>query len=232
MGAPSIIIAVDGCSSTGKSSFARMAAARFGMTYMDSGALYRGVTLFALEQGFIKDGKMDEKALRAAVPFLKLSFVKMPDGTSHTFMGNKDIEGRIRTMEVAAWVSPVATLPFVREHVDSILHGYGQEKGIIMDGRDIGTGVFPDAELKIFMTASLEVRAARRMEEMRRAGKQVSLEEVKANLEERDYIDSHREMSPLAKAEDALVLDNSTMTLEEELDWLAGILKERFGYEA
>lgn len=144
-------------------------------------------------------------------------------------MDGTDVEDRIRSIEVSSLVSPVAELPFVRDFVDGILQQYGREKGIVMDGRDIGTTVFPDAELKIFMTADRKVRAERRMNEMEEAGKKIGFEEVLANIDERDYIDTHRKTSPLTKAADAIELDNSDMTLEGEMDWLRGILFSKFG---
>lgn len=144
-------------------------------------------------------------------------------------MDGKDVEDRIRSIEVSSLVSPVAELPFVRDFVDGILQQYGREKGIVMDGRDIGTTVFPDAELKIFMTADRKVRAERRMKEMEEAGKKIGFEEVLTNIDERDYIDTHRKTSPLTKAADAIELDNSDMTLDGEMDWLRGILFSKFG---
>ena len=222
---PDIIIAIDGYSSTGKSTLARLIAEHFGFLYLDSGALYRGVTLYALEKGFIgKDGAIDETALKAALPELGLDFK-----AKGTFIGDRCIEKEIRTLEVAGHVSPISAIPFVREYVDERLHAFGQRKRIVMDGRDIGTTVFPDAEVKIFMTASDEVRAQRRFDEMKAKGQDPKLEDVMKNLRERDYIDSHREVSPLSRAADAFVLDNSDMNLHEELVWFQGLAQGRFG---
>ncbi len=222
---PDIIIAIDGYSSTGKSTLARLIAEHFGFLYLDSGALYRGVTLYAIEKGLIgKDGVIDESSLKAALPELDLDFK-----TGGTFIGERRVEKEIRTLEVSGHVSPVSAIPFVREYVDERLHAFGRRKRVVMDGRDIGTTVFPDAELKIFMTASDEVRARRRFDEMKAKGQEPTMEDVMKNLRERDYIDSHREVSPLSRAADAFVLDNSDMNLHEELVWFQGLAQGRFG---
>ncbi len=222
---PDIIIAIDGYSSTGKSTLARLIADNYGFLYLDSGALYRGVTLYALEKGLIgEDGAIDEAGLKAALPELGLDFK-----VEGTFIGDRCIEKGIRTLEVSGHVSPISAVPFVREYVDERLHAFGRRKRVVMDGRDIGTTVFPDAEVKLFMTASDEVRAQRRFEEMKAKGQEPRLEDVIKNLRERDYIDSHREASPLSKAADAFVLDNSDMTLHEELVWFQGLAQGRFG---
>lgn len=229
MKVPDIIIAVDGFSSTGKSTFAKLIAKEFAFLYLDSGAMYRGVTLFAMENGFIgKEGKIDEKALRKALPGLELHFVHSDEGTL-LFMGGRNIEKQIRTMEVSGNVSPISAIPFVRSWVDERLHAFSEGGRVVMDGRDIGTTVFPDAELKIFMTAKPEVRARRRYDELIAKGEKADLEEVAKNLQERDYIDSHRETSPLRQAEDAYVMDNSDMTLHEETVWLRGLIQGKFG---
>ena len=222
---PDIIIAVDGCSSTGKSTFAKMVAGAFGFLYLDSGAMYRGVTLYAMETGIIgPDGKIDEASLKAVIGGLDLYFAA--DGLH---LGERRIEKEIRTLEVSSHVSPVSAIGFVREFVDSKLHAFSEGGRVIMDGRDIGTTVFPNAELKIFMTASDNVRAQRRYDEMIAKGETPTFEEVLANLRERDYIDSHREVSPLTQAPDAFVLDNTEMTLHEELVWIHGLIQGRFG---
>lgn len=222
---PDIIIAVDGYSSTGKSSFAKSIAKEFSFTYLDSGALYRGVTLFAMENGFIdEDCRIDEKGLETALNNLDIHF-----GEGGTYMGDRLIEKEIRSLEVASKVSPIATVPQVRAYVDRKLREEGQHKRVVMDGRDIGTTVFPEAELKIFMTADPLVRAERRAAEMRAKGEDVSIENVLKNLQERDYIDSHRETSPLSKADDAVVLDNSYMTPDDQMQWLKKVMAERFG---
>ena len=222
---PDIIIAIDGYSSTGKSSFAKIVANEFSFLYLDSGALYRGVTLFAIENGFITDDCIiDVPGLDKALESLDLHF-----GTEGTYIGDRCIEQEIRSLAVADKVSPIATVAEVRDFVDRKLREFGKKKRIVMDGRDIGTTVFPDAELKIFMTADPMIRAERRAAEMRAKGEEVSLEEVLKNLQERDYIDSHREVSPLSQAEDAIVLDNSHMTIDDQVVWLKNIISERFG---
>ena len=222
---PDIIIAIDGYSSTGKSSFAKIIANEFSFLYLDSGALYRGVTLFAIEQGFIsEDCAIDVPGLEKALENLDLHF-----GEKGTYIGDRCIETEIRSLEVAGKVSPIATVAQVRNFVDRKLREFGSKKRIVMDGRDIGTTVFPQAELKIFMTADPMIRAERRAAEMRAKGDEVKIEEVLKNLQERDYIDSHREVSPLTQAADAIVLDNSHMTMEDQMNWLKDIITERFG---
>jgi len=217
---PDIIIAIDGYSSTGKSSFAKIIANEFSFLYLDSGALYRGVTLFAIENGFIaEDNTIDVPGLEKALENLDLHF-----GEGGTYIADRCIEKEIRSLAVAGKVSPIATVAQVRSYVDRKLREFGKKKRIVMDGRDIGTTVFPDAELKIFMTADPMVRAQRRAAEMPGA----SIEDVLKNLQERDYIDSHREVSPLTQAADAIVLDNSRMTMQDQLEWLKKIIAERF----
>ena len=222
---PDIIIAIDGYSSTGKSSFAKIIANEFSFTYLDSGALYRGVTLFAMENGYIgDDNAINVPALTAALADLDIHF-----GEGGTYIGDRCIEKEIRSMAVAGKVSPIATVAQVREFVDRKLREYGNGKRVVMDGRDIGTTVFPDAELKIFMTADPLVRARRRADEMEAKGTKADLNEVLANLKERDYIDSHREVSPLTQAADAIVLDNSDMTMQQQMEWLKGVIAGKFG---
>lgn len=225
---PDITIAVDGFSSTGKSTFAKMVAKEFGFLYLDSGAMYRGATLFAMENGMAEGGKIDEPALKEALPGLDLHFQREDDKTL-LYSGSRCIESLIRTMEVSSLVSPVSAIAFVRAWVDDRLHAFSKGGRVIMDGRDIGTTVFPNAEVKIFMTADPEVRAQRRLDELTAKGESHTLEEVMKNLQERDYIDSHRETSPLRQAEDAFVLDNTHMTLHEELVWMLGLLQGKFG---
>ena len=225
---PDIIIAVDGYSSTGKSTFAKMVAQEFGFLYLDSGAMYRGVTLYALEEGIIgADGTIDEARLKKEIGSLDLHFGR-PDGVTRLFLGDRCIENEIRTLQVSSYVSPISAIPFVRNYVDDRLHAFSEGGRVIMDGRDIGTTVFPNAEVKIFMTAEDHVRAQRRYDEMIAKGQNTTLEEVMANLRERDYIDSHREASPLRRADDAYELDNTHMTLHEELVWILGLLQGRF----
>ena len=222
---PDIIIAIDGYSSTGKSSFAKIVANEFSFLYLDSGALYRCVTLFAIENGFIdEECNINVPGLAAALEDVDIHF-----GEGGAYIGERCIEKEIRSLAVASKVSPIATVAEVREFVDRKLREFGKNKRIVMDGRDIGTTVFPNAELKIFMTADPLIRAQRRAAEMEAKGSKTDLQEVLKNLQERDYIDSHREVSPLTQAPDAIVLDNSHMTMNDQLEWLKGIISERFG---
>ena len=226
---PDIKIAVDGYSSTGKSSFARLIAKEFSFLYLDSGALYRSVTLFAIRNGLTGEGgSVDAGALSASLPEIRITFRNDRDG-SHTFLGDECVDEAIRTIEVSSYVSPVAVIPEVREFVDRILRDYGKAGRVVMDGRDIGTTVFPDAELKIFMVADANVRAMRRLKEMKASGSDADFDTVLENLKTRDYIDSHRETSPLRQAGDAIVLDNTNMTLEDQMVWLRDIVRSRFG---
>ena len=225
MNIPDIIIAIDGYSSTGKSSFAKVIAKEFSFLYLDSGALYRGVTLFAIENGLIDDDyTIDVPELEKALETLDVHF-----GEGGTYIADRCVEKDIRSLAVADKVSPIATVAQVRDYVDRKLREFGSSKRVVMDGRDIGTTVFPDAELKIFMTADTQVRAVRRAEEMRAKGMEADIEDVKKNLLERDYIDSHRDVSPLSKAPDAVELDNTYMTMEDQMVWLKNLISERFG---
>lgn len=225
---PDIIIAIDGYSSTGKSSFAKLIAARLGYLYLDSGALYRAVTLFAIENGLIADdNSIDTDGLEKALGDLDVHFEDRGHGF-RTYMNGRCVEQKIRTLAVSAKVSPVSAVPQVRAYVDGKLREFGRNKRIVMDGRDIGTTVFPNAELKIFMTADTAVRARRRAAELEAKGEKADVAEVTRNLEERDFIDSHRTVSPLTKAEDAVVLDNSDMTMDDQMTWLENLLEERY----
>ena len=228
-----IIIAIDGYSSTGKSSFAKVIAQRLGYIYVDTGALYRAVTYFAYTNGFIdKRNKIDTANLRKLLPKISLDFIqKGKEGKSETYLNGYCIEQQIRTLEVSNKVSYVSRTAFVREYVDSILHTLGKKKGVVMDGRDIGTAVFPNAELKIFMTASPEIRAQRRFTELKEQGKRDKYDDILKNLRERDYIDEHRDIAPLSKAADAIVLDNSTMSIPDQFVWLNKILLDKFNIE-
>ena len=227
---PDITIAVDGFSATGKSTFAKLVAKEFAFLYLDSGAMYRAVTLFAQENGMIDaDANIDLDALKAALDKgLDIHFEHTEDGCK-TFIGDRCIEKDIRTMGVSSQVSPVSAVAFVRSFVDDKLHQFSAAGRVIMDGRDIGTTVFPNAEVKIFMTARPEVRAQRRFDELKEKGENPDMEEVMKNLQERDYIDSHREVSPLSRAADAYVMDNSDMNLHEETVWMLGLLQGKFG---
>lgn len=216
-----ITIAIDGYSSCGKSTMAKDLAREIGYVYVDSGAMYRAVTLYALEHGIIQGDDIDEERLRAAMSDIHISFQFNPErGRPDTYLNNVRVEDQIRTLEVSNHVSPVAALGFVREEMVRQQQRMGLEGGIIMDGRDIGTTVFPNAELKIFVTASAEIRAQRRYDELTAKGETCNMEEILRNVEERDYIDTHREISPLRQADDAIVLDNSHLTIEEQKQWL------------
>ena len=222
-----ITIAIDGYSSCGKSTMAKDLAREVGYIYIDSGAMYRAVTLYCLENQLFTSEGIDTGKLEAAMPDIQISFQLNPEtGRPMTFLNGANVEERIRTMEVSNRVSPVAALPFVREALVKLQQDMGKEKGIVMDGRDIGTTVFPDAELKIFVTASAEVRAQRRYDELKAKGQEASYEEILANVKERDYIDQNREVSPLRKADDAILLDNSHLTIEEQKQWLAEEFKK------
>lgn len=223
-----IIIAIDGYSSTGKSSFAKLIAKKYGLLYLDSGALYRAVTLFAMENGFIGPDGLDINGMRPFLGDLNIHFACTPDGRNRTFIGGRDVEDDIRTMAVSQNVSLVSADRSVRSFVDNILHEHGRRASVVMDGRDIGSTVFPDADLKIFMTADKRIRAERRALELREKGEECDIDEVMKNLEERDYMDSHREISPLTKAEDAITLDNTEMTFDDQMAWVGAILKDKF----
>lgn len=216
-----IIVAIDGHSSCGKSTMAKALARKVGYIYVDTGAMYRTVTLFALRRGLITEGRVDETALEAALPELTVSFcLDETTGLPLACLNGEVVESEIRGMTVSGNVSPVAALPFVRQAMVEQQRLMGREKGIVMDGRDIGTNVFPGAELKIFVTATAAVRAQRRYDELTAKGQQVCYDDILKNVEERDYIDSHRAVNPLRQADDALLLDNSTMTIDEENEWL------------
>ena len=224
MHVPDIIIAVDGYSSTGKSTLAKLIAKEFEFLYLDSGAMYRGVTLFAQENGLIDKDSVISPELEKALEGLDLYF-----GLDGAHIGDRCIEKLIRTMAVSSQVSPVSAVPYVRNYVDKRLREMSKAGRVVMDGRDIGTTVFPNAELKIFMVASDQVRAQRRFDELVAKGESPSFDEVLANLKERDYIDSHREASPLSRAADAYVMDNSDMTIKEELEWVRGVIQGKLG---
>ena len=216
-----ICVAIDGFSSCGKSTMAKNLAKAVNYTYIDSGAMYRSVTYFALQQGFFEQEKINEEALQKIIHTLKISFQTHPvTGQTETFLNGQNVETEIRSMEVANRVSPIAALSFVRRALVVRQQELGKGKAFVMDGRDIGTVVFPDAELKVFVTASAEIRAQRRLDELRAKGLEVSFEDVLANVRQRDHIDSTRQDSPLRKADDAIELDNSNLTIEEQQEWL------------
>lgn len=217
-----IVIAIDGFSSCGKSTMAKDLARRIGYVYVDTGAMYRSVTLFALNHHlFNEDGSVKADQLEKLMPEVNISFkLNTETGRPDTYLNGMCVENDIRGMEVSSHVSPIAAIPFVREALVAQQQRMGGDKGIVMDGRDIGTTVFPEAELKIFVTASAEVRAQRRYDELKAKGAEANYDDILKNVQERDYIDTHREVSPLRKANDALELDNSHMTIEEQNAWL------------
>lgn len=215
-----IIIAIDGFSSCGKSTLAKSLAGELRYAYIDSGAMYRAVTLFVLQKGWIKNGKPNVNQIIKHLPDIRISFYYDPGSERNTtFLNNENVEEAIRRLDVSENVSPVSAIREVREAMVALQKRFALEKGIVMDGRDIGTVVFPDAELKIFMTASPEIRAQRRYLELTGKGVNVTMEEVRENISQRDYMDQHRQESPLRKADDALLLDNTFLTPGEQLQW-------------
>ena len=215
-----IVIAIDGFSSCGKSTFAKAIAARLGYIFIDTGAMYRAVTLYALEQGAIAEGKVDEAAVVALLPEVNITFkFNSERGASDIYVNGEHAEDKIRTIEVSNCVSSVSSIREVREKLVAMQQQMGRERGVVMDGRDIGTVVFPDAELKIFMTADAQVRAERRYAELTAKGDNVTMAEILENVISRDKADMERAISPLRQAEDAVVLDNSYMSVEEQMAW-------------
>jgi cytidylate kinase len=221
-----ITIAIDGFSSCGKSTMAKALARNIGYLYFDSGAMYRAVALFCMQNGIIDNGKIDTETLKNRLGEINISFEADPETkNSLTMLNGTNVEHEIRTIEVSRHVSQVAALDFVRERMVEQQRELGKQKGIVMDGRDIGTTVFPDAEMKVFVTASAEVRARRRYDELAARGDNPDFNEILENVQQRDHIDQTREVSPLKKAEDALLLDNSDMTREEQMNWLIDTYK-------
>lgn len=216
-----IIIAIDGVSSTGKSTMAKDLAKELGYTYIDTGAMYRAVTLYSLQHGFFNGDEIDAERLQAAMEDIDITFRFNPEtGRPDTYLNGVKVEKEIRGMEVADHVSPVAALRFVRQAMVAKQQAMGKAKGLVMDGRDIGTVVFPEAEMKVYVTASPEVRAQRRLDELKAKGEVASFEKVLENVKKRDHIDMTREESPLRQADDALVLDNSDLTIPQQKAWL------------
>ena len=223
-----ITIAIDGHSSCGKSTMAKDLARRIGYVYIDTGAMYRAVTLFAMRHNLIANGQVDAAKLQEEMGNIHISLRLNPETQRpDTYLNGECVEREIRTMEVSRHVSLIAALPFVRSAMVEMQREMGKEKGVVMDGRDIGTVVFPHAELKIFVTASAEVRAQRRYDELTAKGEKCNYEEILENVKERDHIDSTRETSPLSQAEDAIVLDNTHMTIPEQENWLMEAHKKR-----
>ena len=224
-----LIIAIDGFSSCGKSTLAQAIAKKMGYIYIDTGAMYRSVTLYALQHGMYTGKTLDRKALINALPDIRIDFVLDP--VSHVpvvRLNQQPVEHEIRSIEVSDLVSEVSSLPEVRERMMSLQRAMGRQRGIVMDGRDIGTVIFPDADIKLFMTADPEVRALRRLKELESKNIAGTLEEIRANISKRDHLDQTRATSPLIQAPDAIVLDNSQMTMEDELKWFDTLLKQKF----
>ena len=224
-----ITIAIDGHSSCGKSTMAKDLAREVGYVYVDTGAMYRSVTLYALRHDlFREDGSVKTDALEQQMADIRISFKFNPEtGRPDTYLNNECVEKEIRSLEVSNHVSPIAAIPFVRTAMVAQQQQMGKDKGVVMDGRDIGSTVFPDAELKVFVTASAKVRAQRRYDELQAKGMPADFDDILKNVEERDYLDSHREVSPLRKADDAILLDNSEMTIPEQKEWLLERFRER-----
>lgn len=222
-----ITIAIDGFSSTGKSTVAKQLADYLDYVFVDSGAMYRAVTLFGLRKGFITKTSFDTENLIASLSEISLEFVKNSDGKAEIYLNGENVEKEIRTLEVSEYVSLVATLSEVRKKLVKLQRKIGEGQGIVMDGRDIGTVVLPNADLKIFMTASREVRAQRRYDELKERGEKITFEEVLENVTERDHIDSTRQISPLKQAKDAIVIDNGEMNIEDQFQMLLQLAKDR-----
>lgn len=223
-----ITIAIDGFSSTGKSTVAKQLAKHLGYIYVDSGAMYRAVTLFTMQNGWIDKDHFDVVTLVCNLSKVDISFKFNPDlGFAEVYLNGENVEKKIRTLEVSSFVSKVAAIPEVRYQLVKQQHQMGKDKGVVMDGRDIGTVVFPNAELKLFMTASAETRAQRRYDELINRGDDISYDDVLKNVRERDYIDSHRANSPLVKAEDAIEIDNSNLNLEEQFEKILNLVNTR-----
>lgn len=227
-----IIIAIDGYSSCGKSTMAKAIARKIGYRYIDSGAMYRAVTLFVQQHGLSLEDlqNMSEAQLEAMLDHIHVSFHVNPEtGLSEVYLNEINVEKKIRDLKVSDWVSPVSAIPAIRHRMVALQQGYGKQKGIVMDGRDIGTKVFPEAELKIFMTAKNEVRAKRRFDELNNKGFMVTMDEVRKNIEDRDYTDTHRSESPLRRADDAVILDNSELSEEQQLEFAMKLIHEICG---
>lgn len=222
-----IVIAIDGFSSCGKSTMAKALARNIGYLYFDSGAMYRAVALYCMQNNLINGNEIDADALRKVIDKIDITFQADPETkNSITFLNGVNVEHEIRSLEVSRFVSQVAAIDFVRSEMVDRQRRMGEAKGIVMDGRDIGTTVFPQAEMKVFVTASAEVRAQRRYDELKARGDNADFQEILDNVLERDHIDQTREVSPLRKADDALLLDNSDMTREEQMEWLIEVFKK------
>jgi len=223
-----IVIAIDGFSSNGKSTMAKSLAKEIGYIYIDSGAMYRAITLYCIKNSLFNNGKLDENELQKQIKDIKVEFrINKETGTPETYLNGENVETQIRSMEVSSKVSIVSAIPFVRHAMVALQQEMGKAKGIVMDGRDIGTVVFPEAEMKVFVTASAEIRAQRRFDELRSKGDaKTTFEEVLENLRSRDHMDQTRAESPLIQADDAILLDNSYMTIDEQMQWLLDKFKQ------
>jgi cytidylate kinase len=227
-----IIIAVDGPSSSGKSTFAKAIAGELGITYIDSGAMYRAVTLFCLRNGLIRDQMIDIPALNQSLDNIRIEFrINNTLNRMETYLNGEPVEDEIRDVEVAKFVSPVSKIESVRKRMVDLQRSMASNRGVVMDGRDIGTVVFPDADIKLFLVANEEIRARRRYDELRQKGIEVSFREVLNNINDRDYQDSNRAISPLLKAEDAIALDNSNMGVDYQMQWFRKLLDSKFGIQ-
>ncbi len=223
-----LIIAVDGYSSCGKSTFARAIATKYGYIFIDSGAMYRAVTLFCIRQGLVGDGFIRKEEIVRSLSIIDISFSYNPDkGEYETFLNSENVEWDIRTVEVTGNVSEVSKISEVRMRMVELQRQIGYFRGVVMDGRDIGTVVFPDADIKIFMTASVDIRAQRRYKELADKGIEANYDEIRKAIIKRDHIDEIREISPLKRADDAILLDNSNMTVNEQMEWISGIIDKK-----
>jgi cytidylate kinase len=223
-----LIIAIDGYSSCGKSTFAKSIAKELNYIFIDSGAMYRTVTLFSIRKGFIGNGGLNTKGILSEINNIKIDYIFNPESKKYeTFLNSENVEEEIRNMEVASHVSRISQIPEVRSRMVEVQRQIGANKGIVMDGRDIGTVVFPDADIKIFMTASVDIRTKRRYDELREKGIIIDFEEIKRNLIARDIADENRDISPLRRAEDAIVLDNSRMSVEDQMLWIKQIIQKK-----
>lgn len=223
-----LIIAIDGYSSCGKSTFAKSIAKELSYIYIDSGAMYRAVTLFCMRSNFINESSMNRQAILQNLQFINISFIMNGETRENeTFLNSENVEQKIRSLEVASFVSKISQIAEVRERLVQIQRQMGKEKGIVMDGRDIGTVVFPQADIKIFMTASIEIRANRRFKELLQKGIEVNFEEIRKNISDRDIADENRDISPLRRADDAIILDNSKLTVEEQMLWMKEIIMKK-----
>jgi cytidylate kinase len=223
-----LIIAIDGYSSCGKSTFAKSIAKELNYIYIDSGAMYRAVTLFCIRRSFISEGYINTPAILSELENIHIDFVYNPDLIEYeTFLNSGNVEKEIRNMEVTSHVSRISQIPEVRTRMVELQRQIGASRGIVMDGRDIGTVVFPDADIKIFMTASVDIRAKRRYDELKGKGMSVDFEEIKNNIIARDIADENRDISPLRRADDAIILDNSRMTVAEQMSWIKQIIENK-----